>query len=122
MKRTSKSPQAKADNKRRHVGDKNHSDSTIYVTNLNSSTSTSDLKIALYLLFSSYGHVIAINAHRMKLRGRAFVSFGNPGAAQSALERLQGKTFLGQKLDLSFAKSTSERAELTRIRALSSQC
>lgn len=122
MKRGSKGPEAEGDvsaGKRRHIDRKKHVTNTLYVTNLNSGVSTADLKVALYLLFSSYGHVIAINAHRLRLRGRAFVSFGNSAAALVALDRLQGRLFLGKHLEISQARSPSERIELTRVRAKS---
>lgn len=73
---------------------------TLYVTNLPSAKiQKSDLKTALYLLFSTYGVVLDVVAMKtIKMRGQAHVVFRDIQAATQAMRALEGFEFLGREL------------------------
>ena len=77
---------------------------TLYVTNLPSAkVQKSDLKTALYLLFSIYGVVLDVVALKtMKMRGQAHIVFRDVQAATQAMRALEGFEFLGRELVRSF--------------------
>lgn len=59
---------------------------TIYVQNINERVKIPELKNALYQLFSNYGEVIEVHAKRnVKMRGQAFVVFGDEESAENAI-------------------------------------
>lgn len=71
----------------------------LYVTNLSSKIQKTDLRTALYMLFSTYGPVLDVVALKtMKMRGQAHVVFRDVQAATQAMRSLEGQTFLGQEL------------------------
>lgn len=85
---------------------------TLYVQNLNDQVSVGDLRTTLYMVFSIYGHLIAVNAHKSpKMRGQAHIVFARPEFAARALEKLQGHLVLGKPLKLAYAKSKSHSLE-----------
>ena len=73
---------------------------TLYITNLPSSKiQKADLRTALYMLFSTYGHVLDVVAlMTMKMRGQAHITFRDVQAATQALRSLNGQEFLGRKM------------------------
>lgn len=72
---------------------------TIYVQNINERVKIPDLKNALYQLFSNYGEVIEVHAKRnIKMRGQAFVIFGDEESAETAIQALRGYMFFGKPL------------------------
>ena len=73
---------------------------TLYITNLPSAKiQKSNLKTALYLLFSTYGVVLDIVALKtMKMRGQAHIVFREVQAATQAMRALEGFEFLGREL------------------------
>ncbi|KAI1459415.1 RNA-binding domain-containing protein [Annulohypoxylon moriforme] len=83
---------------------------TLYVTNLPSSKiNKSDLKTAIYMLFSTYGPVLDVVALKtMKMRGQAHIVFRDLQAATQALRSLEGFKFLGAELHIQYAKSKSD--------------
>ncbi|KAI1744331.1 hypothetical protein F4680DRAFT_469627 [Xylaria scruposa] len=83
---------------------------TLYVTNLPSAKiNKSDLKTALYLLFSTYGPVLDVVALKTaKMRGQAHIVFRDPHAATQAMRSLEGFQFLGKELKIQYAKSKSD--------------
>ncbi|KAI8956790.1 RNA-binding domain-containing protein [Daldinia sp. FL1419] len=83
---------------------------TLYVTNLPSNKiNKTDLKTALYMLFSTYGPVLDIvTLKTMKMRGQSHIVFRDVQAATQALRSLQGFKFLGQELRIEYAKSKSD--------------
>lgn len=86
--------------------------STLYVSNLNDKVTIRHLRTALYLLFSAFGHLVAVNAYKSaKMRGQAHVAFANTECAEAALESLQGRSFMGKSIQVSYAKETSKRTE-----------
>ncbi|KAK7951865.1 U2 small nuclear ribonucleoprotein B'' [Apiospora aurea] len=83
---------------------------TLYVTNLPSAKiQKADLKTALYMLFSTYGPVLDVVALKTtKMRGQAHIVFRDMQAATQAMRTLEGFTFLGRELRISYAKSKSD--------------
>ncbi|RYO87872.1 hypothetical protein DL764_008802 [Monosporascus ibericus] len=83
---------------------------TLYVTNLPSAKiQKSDLKTALYLLFSTYGPVLDVVALKtIKMRGQAHIVFRDVQAATQAMRSLEGFQFLGRELRIQYAKSKSD--------------
>ncbi|KAL2756847.1 hypothetical protein ACRALDRAFT_2102182 [Sodiomyces alcalophilus JCM 7366] len=83
---------------------------TLYVTNLPSAKiQKSDLRTALYMLFSTHGPVLDIVAMKtMKMRGQAHVTFRDVQTATQAMRTLEGFEFLGRPLKIQYAKSKSE--------------
>lgn len=73
---------------------------TLYLKNLNDQVSSEDLKQNLYLLFSLYGHITKLNVSKHKLRGQAFLQFGNKESEQFVFENLQNYEFLGKKIQI----------------------
>lgn len=73
---------------------------TLYITNLPSNKiQKADLRTALYMLFSAYGHVLDVVAlMTMKMRGQAHVTFRDVHAATQALRSLDGQEFLGRTM------------------------
>ncbi|KAI1180540.1 hypothetical protein F4777DRAFT_573771 [Nemania sp. FL0916] len=82
---------------------------TLYVTNLPSAKiNKSDLKTALYLLFSTYGPVLDVVALKTaKMRGQAHIVFRDIHAATQAMRYLDGFQFIGKELKIQYAKSKS---------------
>lgn len=83
---------------------------TLYITNLPSNKiQKADLRTALYMLFSTYGHVLDVVAlMTMKMRGQAHITFRDVQAATQALRSLNGQEFLGRKMKIEYAKSKSD--------------
>ncbi|KAK8049135.1 U2 small nuclear ribonucleoprotein B'' [Apiospora phragmitis] len=83
---------------------------TLYVTNLPSAKiQKADLKTALYMLFSTYGPVLDVVALKTtKMRGQAHIVFRDMQAATQAMRALEGFSFLGRDLRISYAKSKSD--------------
>ncbi|KAI1435021.1 hypothetical protein GGR50DRAFT_350883 [Xylaria sp. CBS 124048] len=83
---------------------------TLYVTNLPSAKiNKTDLKTALYLLFSTYGPVLDVVALKTaKMRGQAHIVFRDTQAATQALRSLEGFQFLGKELKIQYAKTKSD--------------
>ena len=73
---------------------------TLYITNLPSSKiQKSDLRVALYTLFSTYGPVLDVVALRtMKMRGQAHIVFRDIETATQAMRATQGMEFFGQEI------------------------
>lgn len=68
-----------------------------------------DLKNALYQLFSNYGEVVEVHCKaNIRMRGQAFVVFGDEDAAEAALNTLRGYQFFGKPLRVSYARKQSD--------------
>ncbi|KAH6898676.1 hypothetical protein B0T10DRAFT_116542 [Thelonectria olida] len=82
---------------------------TLYVTNLPSSKiQKADLRTALYMLFSTYGPVLDVNALKtMQMRGQAHITFRDVQTSTQAMRALDGQTFLGREMKIQYAKSKS---------------
>ncbi|KAK2626526.1 hypothetical protein QTJ16_003701 [Diplocarpon rosae] len=83
---------------------------SLYITNLPSSKiQKSDLRISLYMLFSTYGPVLDVVALRTaKMRGQAHVVFRDVQTATQAMRSLQGFEFFGRQIQIQYAKSKSD--------------
>lgn len=83
---------------------------TLYVTNLPSAKiQKSDLRTALYMLFSTYGPVLDVVAMKtMKMRGQAHIVYRDVQTATQAMRALNGAQFLGKDLKIEYAKSKSD--------------
>ena len=67
-----------------------------------------DLKKALYAIFSQFGQVLDIVAIKtIKMRGQAFVVFGDINSAANALRSMQGFPFFDKPMRIQFAKGQS---------------
>ncbi|KAI1387053.1 RNA-binding domain-containing protein [Hypoxylon trugodes] len=83
---------------------------TLYVKNVPSrKINKTDLKTALYMLFSTFGPVLDVVALKtMKMRGQAHIVFRDVQAATQAMRSLEGFKFLGEELHIEYAKSKSD--------------
>ncbi|KAL3417266.1 RNA recognition domain-containing protein [Phlyctema vagabunda] len=83
---------------------------TLYITNLPSSKiQKSDLRVALYTLFSTYGPILDVVALRtMKMRGQGHIVFRDVQTATQAMRALQGFEFFGMEMKIQYAKSKSD--------------
>lgn len=70
------------------------------MTNLPSSKiKKADLRTALYMLFSTYGPVLDVNALKtMPMRGQAHIVFRDVQTSTQAMRALDGQTFLGREM------------------------
>lgn len=72
----------------------------LYVTNLPSNKiNKTDLKTALYMLFSTYGPILDVVALKtMKMRGQAHIVYRDVQAATQAMRSLESFQFLGREM------------------------
>ncbi|KAJ1826481.1 hypothetical protein LPJ70_007740, partial [Coemansia sp. RSA 2708] len=81
---------------------------TIYIRNLNDKIPKDVLKQALYGLCIAYGQVLDIVALKtMKMRGQAFIVFGDITAATAALRQLNGRKIFTRPMQIEYALSKS---------------
>lgn len=81
---------------------------TLYVRNLPDKLPKPDLKRHLYMLFSTYGPVLDINAAKdMKRRGQAYITFRDQNAAIMAMRACNDTEFFEKKMSIQYAKSKS---------------
>lgn len=72
---------------------------TLYINNLNDKIRKPDLRISLYMLFSTYGVVLDVVALKtMKHRGQAHIAFRDVASATQAMRALQGMNFFGKDM------------------------
>lgn len=89
---------------------------TLYLRNLTSKLPVADLRIALYMLCTVHGQVVALNTHKTpKMRGQAFVAFSTRESASLAFEELQDFEFFGKPIVCEWAKTEALRSEWKRI-------
>ncbi|AOA63784.1 hypothetical protein PP7435_CHR3-0537 [Komagataella phaffii CBS 7435] len=82
---------------------------TLYVRNLNEKVSVNTLKKKLDELFSPYGNVLAITAHKnLKMKGQAFVAYAKQENAIDAVQSLQGTMLFDKQLEIQDATSQSD--------------
>ncbi|KAG7887700.1 hypothetical protein KL905_005295 [Ogataea polymorpha] len=85
---------------------------TLYIKNLNDKLPAAKLKQNLYILFSTYGDVIAINCtNRGKYRGQAWVALSSIEESQSALSSLNNQLFFGKQLAIQYSNTKSHIIE-----------
>jgi len=82
---------------------------TVYVSNLDTTTSKPQLKEALFYRFARYGTVVdvVVMKRQKRLRGQAWVVFLAVDAAAKCIQDAQGKLLLGRKMKLAFARKKS---------------
>ena len=73
--------------------------SSLYLKNLPSKIKKPDMRMALYMLFSTYGPVLDVVCMRtVKMRGQAHVVFRDISSSTQAMRALQGFDFFGNEL------------------------
>lgn len=82
---------------------------TIYIRNLNERIPLTSLKRDLAALFSKYGSREVIAHKNIRMRGQAFIVFGQVGDAERAMRDLQGYPFEDKPMVLQYARSKSDR-------------
>ncbi|KAJ2866790.1 U2 small nuclear ribonucleoprotein B'' [Coemansia aciculifera] len=82
---------------------------TIYFRNLNDKIQKEVLKQTLYSLCVPYGRVLDIVALKTtKMRGQAFIVFGDIAASTAALRQLNGRHLFGRAMHVEYALSKSD--------------
>jgi len=72
---------------------------TLYVRNLNDKINKQDLRLSLYILFTTYGVVIDVVASKTpKYRGQAFITFRDVPSATQAMRALEGFNIFGREM------------------------
>ncbi|KAM7533683.1 hypothetical protein Aperf_G00000124069 [Anoplocephala perfoliata] len=86
---------------------------TLYLNNLNDKLKKSDLKKALYYLFSPYGRVLETIAMKtQKMRGQAFIIFQSLTSATTAMRALQGFQLFAKAMRIQYARKNSTQIEV----------
>ncbi|KAL8413927.1 hypothetical protein RB594_005238 [Gaeumannomyces avenae] len=83
---------------------------TLYVRDIPSSRGLQkqDMRMALYMLFSTYGPVLDVVALKTsKMRGQAHIVFRDIHASTQAMRSLHDFDFFGSKLKIEYAKTKS---------------
>lgn len=83
---------------------------TLFIKNLNDKVNHERLRKNLYLLFSTYGHVVKI--HTARLRGHAFITFGNAENALDAQNKLDKHVMFNKPLHIEVAKEQTRTIPL----------
>ncbi|KAG7664112.1 uncharacterized protein J8A68_002366 [[Candida] subhashii] len=82
---------------------------TIYINNLNDKISLTKLKTSLETLFSKYGTILQITAHKnLKMKGQAFITYESKESSSKAIKELQNYQLFSKPIHISFAKSNSD--------------
>ena len=82
---------------------------TLYINNLNEKININELKHELLNLFLKFGKIFEIRISKsLKLKVQAFITFENINDSKKALLDLNGFEFFGKKLNINYAKQTSE--------------
>ncbi|KAG0051391.1 hypothetical protein BGZ83_003814 [Gryganskiella cystojenkinii] len=82
---------------------------SLYIKNLNEKIKLEVLKKSLTTIFGQYGEVLDIVAHsNIRMRGQAFVIFGDSQAATKAMSEVQSFPLYGKPMVIQYAKSKSD--------------
>ncbi|KAF7513729.1 hypothetical protein GJ744_007780 [Endocarpon pusillum] len=82
---------------------------TLYCTNLPEKIGKPELRRALYMLFSTYGPVLDVNATRAKgMRGQAHIVFRDIQTSTQAMRALQRFDFFGKEMKIVYGKGQSQ--------------
>ncbi|KTW31660.1 uncharacterized protein T551_00921 [Pneumocystis jirovecii RU7] len=82
---------------------------TIYIRNLSEKVKIDILKKSLEAVFSSYGTILDIIAHKnIRMRGQAFVVFDSIDSAQKAIADVQAFTLFDKPMVLQYSKTKSD--------------
>lgn len=72
---------------------------SLYVQNLPEKFQKDDLRRSLYMLFSTYGPILDVNAMKTsKMRGQAHILFRDVQSATQAMRACQGFDFFGREM------------------------
>ncbi|KAL8290098.1 hypothetical protein RQP46_003037 [Phenoliferia psychrophenolica] len=81
---------------------------SLFVQNINDKVKKEELRRSLYGLFSLYGKVIdVVHTRDPAVRGTAFVVFRDLASSTSAMRGLDGESFFGKQLKISYSKTKS---------------
>ncbi|EGW31658.1 uncharacterized protein SPAPADRAFT_140622 [Spathaspora passalidarum NRRL Y-27907] len=90
------------------ASDSNQPLETIYINNLNDRVSLTKLKSELESLFTSYGKILQITAHRnLKMKGQAFITFESKVSSTKAMD-LQNHILFNKPMHITYAKGNSD--------------
>ncbi|KAI7824667.1 hypothetical protein BC939DRAFT_138810 [Gamsiella multidivaricata] len=82
---------------------------SLYIKNLNEKIKLDVLKKSLRTIFGQYGEVLDIVAHsNIRMRGQAFVIFGDKDVATKAMSEVQGFPLYGKPMVIQYSKSKSD--------------
>ncbi|KAI9728934.1 MAG: U2 snRNP complex subunit msl1 [Chrysothrix sp. TS-e1954] len=82
---------------------------TLYVGNLDDKMNKSDLRRALYSLFSTHGSVLDVIALKTsRMRGQAHIVFKDSQTSSQAMRSLQGFEFFGKEMKIAYGKGKSD--------------
>ncbi|QSL66386.1 hypothetical protein MERGE_000765 [Pneumocystis wakefieldiae] len=82
---------------------------TIYIRNLSEKVKIGVLKKSLEAVFSSYGTILDIVAHKnIRMKGQAFVVFDSISSAQKAIADVQSFKLFDKPMVLQFSKTKSD--------------
>ncbi|KAK9452067.1 uncharacterized protein V1518DRAFT_49204 [Limtongia smithiae] len=84
---------------------------SLYIRNLDESVKIPILKDSLEAVFSQYGKILDIVAHKnLRMRGQAFVVFDNLKSSELAMEEVQGFDLFEKEkpMEIHYAKSASD--------------
>lgn len=88
---------------------------TLYLRNLNEKISINKLKTKLQALFSTYGTIIQITAHKnLKMKGQAFITYDSIEHAQNAINKLQNFMIFEKPVQIQFSRSNSDNLHRQR--------
>ncbi|KAL8706143.1 MAG: hypothetical protein Q9201_000778 [Fulgogasparrea decipioides] len=84
-------------------------ESSLYLQNLPDKLQKHDLRLSLYMLFSTYGPVLDVVALKTKnMRGQAHIVFRDIQASTQAMRALQGFEFFGKEMKIQYGKGKSD--------------
>ncbi|KAG5519738.1 hypothetical protein PMAC_000011 [Pneumocystis sp. 'macacae'] len=82
---------------------------TVYIRNLSEKIKIDILKKSLEAVFSSYGTILDIVAHKnIRMRGQAFVVFDSVDSAQKAIADVQAFTLFDKPMVLQYSRTKSD--------------
>lgn len=82
---------------------------TLYLNNLTEKIKVDELKKALFHVFSRFGNIVEITAHKdLKRRGQAWIIFEEVAHASKALSEMNAFEFYKKSMQVSFAKVKSD--------------
>lgn len=82
---------------------------SLYLNNLSEKIKIDELKKALFHVFSQFGNIIEINAHKdLKRRGQAWVVFETTESASKALGEMEQFSFYSKPMHVAFARIKSD--------------
>ncbi|KAI9497867.1 hypothetical protein BDB00DRAFT_755736 [Zychaea mexicana] len=82
---------------------------TIYASNLNEKVKLPVMKNTLKNMFSQFGEVLDVVAYsNIRMRGQAFIAFGDEESASKAIKELQHFSLYGKPMVVQYARTKSD--------------